>query len=144
VLHTRLALGPQLWQGEIVNAAIAEGTVSKPAGRNAAARFVFESMDRWVKVSGEFAEWQYREIVSGNPTAEQLAEHRDALKWMLRFTRWMQAQVKDPDFPLRQFANEVDGRLLQFEEVWKLIHEPTRMRDDEVDAAIHAAFSDEG
>lgn len=127
-----------------MDAVIAEGLLANPPDRNTAARLAFEWMDRWVKVSDEFARWQYREIITGQPTAQQLSEHREALKWMLRFTRLMQSQVKDPDFPVRQFASEIDGRLLQFEEVWKLIHEPTRMRDDEVDTAIHAAFSDEG
>ena len=120
-------------------AAITDAALSNPPDRNAATRLAYEWMDRWVKACDEFSEWQYRNIIACQPTPQQLAEHREALKWMLRFTRLMQSQVKDPDFPLRQFANEMDGRLLQLEEVWKLIHEPRQHNDLSV-GALHIAF----
>lgn len=43
---------------------------------------------------------------------------------------------------LWHFANGANGRLLQFEEVWRLIHEP-KMSDQEADAVLRTAFPDE-
>lgn len=97
-----------------------------------------EMVESWAKAVDGFRQWQRREILERQTSPEQLAEHRRALTWMLRWTRLLQALVNDPEFPLRQFAPEVAGRLLQLEESWGLVHDD--LSDAQADATLQAAF----
>ena len=95
----------------------------------------------WVNACNDFLQWQRREVIETKPSPEKLAEHRDALKVMLRLGRSLHAQVSDPDFPLRQSVPEVGGKLRQLEKSWEMIHQP--MSDREADAVLQKAFPDE-
>src|SRR5947208_6432596 len=55
--------------------------------------------------------------------------------------RSFRAQVSDPDFPLRQFAPEVAGKLRQLEKSWEMIQNP--MSETEAEAILRQAFPDE-
>ena len=55
---------------------------------------------------------------------EKLEQHRLALKWMLRFARAIHLTAADPDYPDRRIADELEGRLLQLEHSWRMIHDP--------------------
>ena len=64
--------------------------------------FTRKLVEDWVNSCNDFLQWQRREVIEKKPSPEKLAEHRDALKLMLRLGHGLQAQVSDPDFPLRQ------------------------------------------
>jgi hypothetical protein len=98
-------------------------------------------VDAWAQAVDAFRQWQRSEILEREPTAEQVKEHRRALTWILRWTRILQSLVQDPEFPARECAPEVSGRLLQLEESYNLIHDP--ISDAEVNAVLHEAFPDE-
>ena len=71
-----------------------------------------------------------------------ISQYRKALKWMLRLTRLVDAQVNDPDFPAgRQFAPEVKGRLIQLQYSWDALDNP--MGPEEADSLIAQYFPDE-
>jgi hypothetical protein len=93
-----------------------------------------EMLQFWMTACDTFLKWQRREVIEQEASRGTLAEHREALKWMLRLTRILHAQVADPEFPLRQFAPEIGGKLLQLEESWGLIQEPAT--DDEADLIL--------
>jgi hypothetical protein len=89
-----------------------------------------------------FRAWERREILLSEPSEKTMAQYRDALKWMLRLTRLLDAEVNDPDFPAgRQFASEVKGRLIQLRHSWEALNNP--MTDAEADRLIARYLPDE-
>lgn len=105
------------------------------------AGFTRKLVQAWVNSCNDFLQWQHRELIEHKPSPEKLFEHRNTLKLMLRLGRSFHAQVSDPDFPLRQFAPEVAGKLRQLEKSWEMIHNP--MKDAEADAILQQAFPNE-
>lgn len=83
-----------------------------------------DSTTRWVSVCDRFLDMQRQKILLGNPTAKEAADFKDGLKLMLRFTRFMHAEVADPDYPVRTAARDVEARLRQLEESWRMNYEP--------------------
>src|SRR5262245_41175117 len=109
--------------------------------RFVSSEFMRRLVQEWVHSCNDFLQWQRRELIEQKPSAETLAEHRNTLKLMLRLGRSFHAQVSDPDFPLRQFAPEVAGKVHQLEKSWEMIQNP--MNDAEADALLQQAFADE-
>ena len=105
------------------------------------AGFTRKLVEDWVNSCNDFLQWQRREVIEKKPSPEKLAEHRDALKLMLRLGHGLQAQVSDPDFPLRQCVPEVGGKLRQMEKSWEMIQ--SSMGDAEAEAILQQAFPDE-
>jgi len=96
----------------------------------------------WMNTCDEFRAWEHREIMQLEPNATTLAQYRDALKWMLRLTRLLDAQVNDPDFPAGQdFAQEVRGRLIQLQYSWEALENP--MSGEEAEKLTAQYFPDE-
>jgi len=83
-------------------------------------------------------DWQRTEILSGQPSPEELQTHRTVLKWMLRFARAIHAAAADPEYPSREIADELQGRAIQLEHSWRMIQEP--MPDAQADALLHETF----
>lgn len=92
----------------------------------------------WTDSCNAFLQWQRQEMIERRPSPQKLAEHRDTLKLMLRLGHNLYAQVRDPDFPLRQFAPQVAGKLRQLEKSWEMIQNP--MSDAEAETILHQAF----
>ena len=101
----------------------------------------FEIMNVWSRACTEFRERERREIIETEPSPERLASHLKELKAMIKLTGSLLAQVSDPDFPARQFASEVRGRLLQLEHTWELLNDP--MPAEEADGILARCFPDE-
>jgi len=78
----------------------------------------------WAQACDRFLDWQRREILQTQPEPPKLSQHRDTLKWMLRLTRILHAEIADPDFPDSALKNRLAGKLLQLQESWSLIHGP--------------------
>lgn len=78
----------------------------------------------WAQACDQFLDWQGREILQTQPAPPKLSQHRDTLKWMLRLTRILHAEIADPDFPDPALQDRLAGKLLQLQESWSLIHEP--------------------
>jgi hypothetical protein len=96
----------------------------------------------WMEACDVFRAWEQREIGLSEPSEEKLAQYRDALKWMLRLTRMLDAQVNDPDFPVgRQFVREIRGRLIQLQYSWEALENP--MSTEEADRLVAQYFPDE-
>jgi len=123
-----------------MNSTVAIYGLKEEAGlpSHVAARKIVEA---WAEAVDAFRKWQRNEILQKDPTHAQLAEHKKALTWILRWTRMMQSLVQDAEFPAREFAAEVSGRLMQLEESYSLIHDP--LTDAEADSVLREAFPDE-
>jgi hypothetical protein len=62
-------------------------------------------------------------MILREPSARDLAEHKQALRWLLQITRLFHAAVSDPEFPNRSVAKDLHGRLLQLESSWRMFHD---------------------
>src|SRR5262245_42644738 len=81
-------------------------------------------VSRWSEVCQRFLDWQSREILGRDrPSAKKLEKHRTDLKWLLRFGRAIYLTASDPDYPDKQIASELHGRLIQLQHSWRMIHE---------------------
>ena len=76
----------------------------------------------------------------GHPTIdpEKLEQHRTGLKWLLRFARGVYLTVSDPEYPGRDIADELKGRMLQLEHSWRMFHSP--MPDAEAEKLLKEVF----
>lgn len=85
--------------------------------------FARETVEHWSDLCQNFLDRQRVEILTGDPSPEKLEQHRMALKWMLRFARAIHLTAADPDYPDKRIADELEGRLLQLEHSWRMIHD---------------------
>ncbi|MBI4658675.1 MAG: hypothetical protein HY735_07470 [Verrucomicrobia bacterium] len=115
-----------------------EIVTSAVSARSISVRFTRKLVQDWTDSCNAFLQWQRQEVIKHKPTPEKLSEHRDTLKLMLRLGHNLYAQVSDPDFPLRQLATEVAGKLRQLEKSWEMIHHP--LGDAEAEAILQQVF----
>lgn len=114
-------------------------TFSKEAGGGPGIeRLAVESVWQWTATCQRFLDWQRTEILRRQPSGEELQAHRSALKWMLRFARAIYATAADPDYPSREVAEELHGRLIQLEHSRRMIQEP--MPEAKADALLREFF----
>jgi hypothetical protein len=92
----------------------------------------------WVERCDQFLDRQRKNILERDASPKELADHIDALKFMIRATLCFQVLFADPDFPAQQFGPKIAGKLLQLQESLKLLQNPTI--DAEADAILQAAF----
>ena len=92
----------------------------------------------------DFIVRQYRDIITGAPSPDQLEQHRRELKWAIWFSRLLHRATSSNQFPDRPLAAMLDGRLRQLEESWKLLFEsPSREESEKLDKLIGEHFPDE-
>ena|SRR2546423_1770948 len=96
------------------------------------------AVGHWAKAVDRFRQWERKEIFEKQPTSEDLERHRREGAWFIRWTRSVQTMVMDPEFPVRECASEVEGRLIQLEQAWDTIHDP--MPDAEAKAILKQVF----
>jgi hypothetical protein len=101
-------------------------------------QFAHDKAMEWSRLCRRFLDVTRREILLGDPAPEKMEAHRNVTKWLLRMTRAFHLAVADPDFPDRQIANELEGRVIQLEHVWSQIHNP--MPEAEADKLLAEIF----
>jgi hypothetical protein len=107
--------------------AVAPNPLAEPSN-SATETVAVEILRLWSRACGQFLERERREIIQSEPSPEKLAGHLRDLKAMIRLTASLLGQVSDPDFPVRHFAAEIKGRLLQLEDSWDLLNNPMTPR----------------
>jgi len=110
-------------------------------GSTAAATVTERLVRTWIGSCNDFRKRERREIIEQVPSRQRLADYREELKWMIRAARALLNLVGDPDFPARQLAPEISGKLLQLEDSWESLNNP--MTDAEADTILQKAFPDE-
>ncbi len=83
-----------------------------------------ELVAEWSAVCQRFLDWERREILGRRPPEELLEQHKVALKWLLRFAKGIYSTASDPEYPDREIADELKGRVIQLEHSWRMVHEP--------------------
>src|SRR2546423_3671090 len=66
-----------------------------------------------------FIKWQYREIIRGHPSPEQLETHRRELKWALRTAKLLECVASDPDSSSSSALALLRAKVWQLERSWK-------------------------
>ncbi len=100
-----------------------------------------ETVGQWSGICQRFLDRQHREIIEGNPSADERQGHRTALKWLLRMTRMIYATAADPDYPDKAIATEIHGRLIQLEHSWRMTQE--QMPEVEAEQLLREVFPNE-
>jgi hypothetical protein len=101
-----------------------------------------DQVEHWSYVCQKFLDWQKREVLrKPAPSAKTMEEHRSGLKWLIRFGRVIQITLADPDYPDKHLLNELEGRLAQLEESWKMVYEP--MPDGQAAKLLKETFPEE-
>lgn len=100
--------------------------------------FARETVEQWSALCQKFLDQQRVEILTGHSSPAKLEQHRTALKWMLRFARAIHLTAADPDYPDKRIADELEGRLIQLEHSWRMIHE--RMPEAEAEKLLQNVF----
>ncbi len=81
-----------------------------------------ESFRRWLDRCDYFRNWERTEIILGNPSKEDSAQHKRALAAILRSTRWMLTLASDPE----SFNSESYSRLSilneQMQHSWDMLY----------------------
>jgi hypothetical protein len=114
-------------------------TPKTPLGGFSLQQAAREQVSRWSDICQSFLDWQNREILrSEKPSAAKLEQHRAGLKWLLRFGRAVYLTAADPDYPDRQISSELNGRLIQLEHSWRMVHE--QMADSEAEQVLREVF----
>jgi hypothetical protein len=100
-----------------------------------------ERILEWSAGCGRFLKWERDHMIIREPSAQELAEHKKVLRWLLSATKLFHASVSDPEFPERSLAKELQGRLTQLEQSWRMFHEG--MPKEEAEKLLAEVFPDE-
>jgi len=88
-----------------------------------------------------FIEWQYREIIRGEPSAEQQERHRGELKWALRTAKLLECVASDPDSASPSTVALLKAKVWQLERSWKMLYQP--LPEEEANLILREVFPDE-
>ena len=72
------------------------------------------------------------------PSDQQMEDHRQGLKWLLRLTKLIHSVASDPEFPDKSLLGQLEAQLCQLEESWELFY--NRMPETEADKILSEAF----
>ena len=86
-------------------------------------QFAYQAVAQWSALCQQFLDRQRNEILARQASPEELDQHRAALKWLMRFAKAIYLTASDPEYPDRQIADELKGRMLQLEHSWRIVHE---------------------
>jgi hypothetical protein len=121
--------------------AISESAASPAVEIPSLGQWTIERILEWSASCGRFLDWERAHLILREPSAQDLAEHKQALRLLLRITRIYHAAVSNPEFPDRSVVKEMHGRLLQLESSWRMLHEA--MPKAEAEKLLAEVFPDE-
>jgi hypothetical protein len=104
-------------------------------------RVVVSNIEEFCSGCDRFIERQYREIIRGQPTLEQLENHRGELKWALRTAKLLECVASDPDSASPSAVALLKAKIWQLERSWKMLYEP--MPEEEAIQILREVFPDE-
>jgi hypothetical protein len=95
----------------------------------------------WIKLASDFRQWERKELIEKTPSSETLARHKKTAATLIRSAHLMQSLMEDPERAIRDFLPQVQGKLLQLQDSWDMIHNP--LPDEEADRLLAEIFPDE-
>ena len=101
-----------------------------------------QQIEHWLSFCDKVLDWNRDHFLLSDASPAMLEEHRRTLKWVIRFTRMMHAEVSDIDFPSRELAQRLAIRLRQLEDAWGTFHDHS-LSPAEADRILADVFSDE-
>lgn len=100
-----------------------------------------EAFEQWLAACNRFAAMQQQERLIAEAPPEVAGRIDAAHKFLLRFTRLMNAQLHDPEFGDAALAQRFECALWRLEQAWAVAHNP--MSEAESDALAAKLFPDE-
>ena len=100
--------------------------------------FVRAKIEDWSALCQKAIEHTRRNFIERDAAPTELAEHRRKLRLLIGFGRGILYTASDPDFPDRRMVDELHGRIVQLEHLWRMVHEP--MPEAEADAILAKVF----
>ena len=88
-----------------------------------------------------FIDWQYREIIRGDPSTGQQESHRRELQWALRTAKLLECVASDPDSSSRAALALLRAKVWQLERSWKMLYDP--IPEEEAARILSEVFPDE-
>src|SRR5207244_8116629 len=76
---------------------------------------VLEQIQQFCRECDRFIEWQYREIIRGNPSMHDQEKHRRELQWALRTARLLECVASDPDSSDASTASMLRAKIWQLD-----------------------------
>ena len=101
---------------------------------------VVNSIEEFCGECDRFIERQYREIIRGEPAAEQQETHRRELKWALRTAKLLECVASDPDTASPSIVALLKAKVWQLERSWRMLYEP--MPEEEANQILREVFAD--
>ena len=101
-------------------------------------QFAVEQVLQWCDVLDHFIHCQSRCMLRAFPSDQQMEDHRQGLKWLLRLTKLIHSVASDPEFPDKSLLGQLEAQLCQLEESWELFY--NRMPETEADKILSEAF----
>jgi len=102
---------------------------------------VVSSMEEFCAECDRFIEWQYREIIRSEPSAEQHEKHRRELTWALRTAKLLECVASDPDTASPSIVALLKAKVWQLERSWKMLYQP--IPEEEANQILREVFPDE-
>ena len=100
-----------------------------------------KTLEQFCDECDRFIKWQYREIITGEPSTEQRESHRQELKWALRTAKLLECVASDPDFSGPSALALLRAKVWQLERSWKMLYDP--MLEEEANRILNEFFPDE-
>lgn len=114
---------------------VSEGLYEKPQCEISGLRQVMlKNLAQFCDECDRFVEWQYREIIRGDPSTGQQESHRRELQWALRTAKLLECVASDPDSSSRSGLALLRAKVWQLERSWKMLYDP--MPEEEESTSI--------
>ena len=121
-----------------VAGAFSEGVSNEMSGLRHA---VIKTLQEFCDECDRFIQWQYREIIKGEPSPQQQEKHREELKWALRTAKLLECVASDPDTSISSAVALLKAKVWQLERSWKMLYDP--IPEAEADRILAEVFPDE-
>src|SRR3989442_6756635 len=78
-------------------------------------------LQSWVVLCEDYRQRERCELIERKATETKVDEFRQELKWLLRSAKLLHSLATDPEYPARQYAEDIAWRLCQLEDSWKML-----------------------
>jgi len=121
----------------------ASEAISEKAGHETVGlrQVMINNIQQFCDECDRFIQWQYREIIRGDPSLEQQDSHRRELKWALRTAKLLECVAADPDSSSSSAVSLLRAKIWQLERSWKMLYDP--MPEEEAGLILNEVFPDE-
>lgn len=102
-------------------------------------RLLIEQTRETLAGANAFRQWTREHLMLREPNSEDLEQHNKVCRGLLWVLRLAQLALSDPNFPDKQFTEEVAFTIRRLTEDWEMIH--NAISEDEAKTIIPGLFA---